>query len=122
LAATASMLARCAGDKSVGGEGPKKYFDVVERLLRDQNDWAEEEYIQPLMTFATKQLGFTNEKFKACLTNRDLLHKLSDARSGAKMKVKIDAIPIFFINGNRQKNYLSMEQMVKLIDPLLKKM
>jgi protein-disulfide isomerase len=63
LAAAASMLARCAGDA-----GDDKYFNAVEKLLRQQTDWAES-YIQPLMTFATKQLDFTNEKFNACLAN-----------------------------------------------------
>jgi protein-disulfide isomerase len=111
LAAAASMLARCAGDE--------RYFDVVETLLRQQNDWVEER-IQPLMTFATKHLGFTNESFNACLTDTQLFEHLKNARKRASDIFKVSSTPTFFVNGKKQSGYKSIKEMTKLIEPYLR--
>jgi protein-disulfide isomerase len=111
LAAAASMLARCAGDD--------RYFAVVQRLMGQQDEWLAER-IQPLMTFATKQLGFTNDSFKACVTDGQLVQYLKNARDRASKIFQVRATPTFFINGKIQIGYKSIKEMINLIEPYVK--
>jgi protein-disulfide isomerase len=111
LAAAASMLAR-----SVGND---RYFFVIETLFRQQRQWVTDR-IQPLMTLATKELGFTEQSFKASLANQELLDAIKAARDRASKVFEVDATPTFFINGTKVRSYQTMKQMERLIDPLLK--
>ena len=55
LAAAASMLARSVAED--------RYFDVIEALFRQQRQWVANR-IEPLMTLATKELGFTEQQLQ----------------------------------------------------------
>jgi protein-disulfide isomerase len=100
IAAGAFMLARCAGND--------KYFAVVD--LKP---------LAPLLA-TVKQAGFTEESFKACLANQKVLDGIEWVRNRAADKFKVDSTPTFFINGKKQSGALSMEELDKAIQPLLK--
>src|SRR5262249_4466267 len=110
-AVIASMLAR-----SVGKD---RYFFVIETLFRQQRQWVANR-IQPLMTLATKEFGFTEQSFKASLANQELLDAIQAARDRANKVFWVELIPTFFINGRKVSSYQTMKQMEQLIDPLLK--
>ena len=111
VAAGAFMLARCAGND--------KFFAVVDLLFRTQRTWAVEKPLGPLLA-TVKQVGFTEDSFKQCLSNQKVLDGIEWVRNRASDKFKVDSTPTFFINGQVQKGAASFEEMEKLIAPFLK--
>lgn len=114
LAAAASMLARCSADTDAD-----KYFALTDTLFRQQRTWAVEKPLPPLMTIA-KQAGFTEQTFNACLSNQKVLDGIESIRQRAIKQFKVQSTPTFFINGTMQAGALSIDEMAKAIDPLLK--
>lgn len=114
LAAAVFMLARCSGEKD-----SSKYFAMIDTMFRQQRTWAIEKPIPPLMAI-TKQAGFTEESFNACLANQKILDGIEAVRKRAVDVFKVDSTPTFFINGAKFPGALTIEDMAKHIDPLLK--
>ncbi|MFN3656454.1 MAG: DsbA family protein [Pseudolabrys sp.] len=114
LAAATFMLARCAGEKD-----PSKYFALVDTLFVQQRTWAVEKPVPPLMAIA-KQAGFTEQTFNACLSNQKILDGIESVRQRAIKVFKVQSTPTFFINGTAYPGALSIDEMAKIIDPLVK--
>jgi protein-disulfide isomerase len=112
LAAMASMLARCGGDTD-------KDLQLIDTLFKQQNKWMVRNPVKPLFGLAQKA-GFTEQSFKACLSNQELLTGLEQARDRAADQLGVDSTPTFFINGAVLRGAASIEEMAKLIDPYLK--
>jgi protein-disulfide isomerase len=111
LAAGASMLARCA-DK-------EKFFPLIETLFQMQRTWAVEKPIPALMAIA-KQAGFSEQSFNACLSDQKMLEALQAEQKRATDKFKVNSTPTLFINGRMQKGGATIDDLAKVIDPLLK--
>ncbi len=114
LAAAVFMLARCAGETDSG-----KYFSLVDTMFRQQRTWAVEKPLAPLLTIA-KQAGFTEKSFNDCLSNQKILDGIESIRQRAVNQFKVDSTPSFFINGTFYPGALTIEDMAKAIDPLIK--
>jgi protein-disulfide isomerase len=114
LAAAASMLARCAGEKD-----KDKYFALIDTLFRQQRTWAIDKPLPPLLAIA-KQAGFTQQSFEACLANQPILDGIESVRNRAAEVFKVDSTPTFFINGAIYKGALEYDAMAKLIDAQIK--
>jgi protein-disulfide isomerase len=114
LATAAFMLARCAGKLD-----STKYFTMVDTLFRQQDTWAVQHPIPPLLNIA-KQAGFTEESFGKCLDDDELLKNVEKVRQRAIDKFKVQSTPTFFINGTSHEGALTIDEMAKIIDPLLK--
>ena len=112
LAAGAFMLARCAGKD--------KYFPLVETLFQQQRNWVVQKPIEPLFAIA-KQAGFTQQTLRRLPA---ATRRCSTASSGcaraAPRSSRSNSTPTFFINGKIFKGALSIEDLAKAIDPLLK--
>jgi protein-disulfide isomerase len=115
LAAAAFMLARCAGK-----DDSSRYFAMVETMFKQQRTWAVEKPIPPMMAIA-KQAGFTEQSFDACLANQQILDGIEKVRQRAIKQFKVESTPTFFVNGIKVTGALSIEDMAKVIDPMLKK-
>ncbi len=112
LAAAASMLARCAGDKS---------YDVVSALFKSQEQWA---FVQgnpvPALFKVAEGAGFTKESFDKCLTDQKLLEGITATRDRANKSFAVNSTPTFFINGKRfEGNPSQVEAFAKVIDQLV---
>jgi protein-disulfide isomerase len=114
LAAAAFMLARCAGEKD-----SSKYFAMIDTLFRQQRQWAIEKPIPPLFAIS-KQAGFTEKTFDACLANQKMLDGIESVRQRAVSKFKVESTPTFFINGTAYPGALEIGEMAKLIDAQIK--
>ena len=114
LAAAAFMLARCSGETD-----SSKYFTMVDTMFRQQRVWAVEKPLPPLLALA-KQAGFTQATFETCLQNQKLLDGIEAVRNRATDKFKVQSTPSFFINGTLFAGALTIEDMAKQIEPLLK--
>jgi protein-disulfide isomerase len=107
-ALAAFMVARCA---------PKeKYFPLVDIFFNTQQDWLKD----PLagLTKISQQAGITKEQFDACLKNEAVAKQILDVRKKGE-SFGVTSIPTFFINGKLMKGESSIEEMKKVIDPLL---
>jgi protein-disulfide isomerase len=110
-AAAAFMLARCAP------EG--QYFPMVDVLFKQQMQWAAAQDAEAPLLQIAKLAGFTQESFKACLTNQQLLDDLNATRDRGEKEFGVTATPTFFIDGKKYVGALSVEQMSAIIDGLL---
>jgi protein-disulfide isomerase len=111
LAVAASMLARCAG-----GEKSMAMIDV---LFASQDKWAVRDPIPPLLQIA-KQAGFTQASFDTCLKDQKLYNDILAVRERGSKEFKVESTPTLFVNGKLQKGGATIEELDKLIQPLLK--
>jgi protein-disulfide isomerase len=112
IAAGASMLARCA-DKD-------KFYPMIETLFQLQRQWAVEKPIPPLMAIA-KQAGFSEQSFNTCLSDQKMLDQIQAEQKRASEKFGVNSTPTIFVNGKKQVGGVSIEDLAKVIDPMLPK-
>lgn len=112
LAAAAFMLARCAPED--------KYFDMVGLFFEQQAAWTRTDQPVDALFNLSKQVGFTQESFKQCLTNQSLLDGVNAVKDRGADKFKVNATPTFFVNGQRVKDFQSVDAVDKTLAPLLK--
>ena len=112
LAAAVSMLTRCS---------PKdKYFDMMSLFYEQQATWVRSDNPVDALFTLSKQAGFTQESFKACLTDQKLLDSITQTRERAADKFKVDGTPAFFVNGRPSKGIATKEDLDKALAPFLK--
>jgi protein-disulfide isomerase len=112
LAAAGFMLAHCAGDG--------KYFPMVDLLFAQQKTWTQTDKPVDVLLSLSKQAGFTQESFEACLKNQSIYDGVNAVRKSGTEKFKVDSTPTFFINGRKATGNLTVKQLEDLIEPLLK--
>ena len=111
LAAAGFMVARCAG--------PEKRDAVVELLYRQQKTWAVPSDPAKALLNVLKQAGFTQESFDACLKDAKLYDAVLKTREIASEKLKVESTPTFFINGKKEPGSIPLDQLDKLLEPLI---
>ena len=111
LAAGAFMLARCAGKD--------RYFPLVETLFQQQRQWTVQKPLEPLFAIV-RQAGFTQQTFDACLRDQKMLDGIEWVRQRGSEKFKVESTPTFFINGKVFRGAMTIDEIAKAIDPLLK--
>jgi protein-disulfide isomerase len=112
LAAAVFMLARCAPED--------KYFDMVSLFFEQQTAWTRTDQPVDALFNLSKQVGFTQESFRQCLTNQGLLDGVNAVKDRGAEQFKVNATPTFFVNGQRVKDFQSIEAVDKTLAPLLK--
>ncbi len=113
-AAGASMLARCAANGDA-----QKYFDATAMLFKEQQ--ALVEHTTDTLKEVGGKFGMSEEAVEACVKDNALLDKLKADQDFAYDKLKVDATPTFFVNGERVKGSMSFEEFEKKLAPLLKR-
>src|SRR5437588_4427531 len=111
LAVAAAMLARCAGGA--------KSIALIDVLFNSQDRWAVRDPIPALMQIA-KQAGFTQATFEECLKDQKLYDNIVAMRERGSKDYKVESTPTLFVNGKMQKGGVSIEELEKLMAPLLK--
>jgi len=113
-AAGASMLARCAANGDA-----QKYFDAVAMLFKQQQELVEN--TTDTLKAVGDKFGMSGDAVETCEKDNTLLDKLKSDQDFAYDKLKVDATPTFFINGERVKGSMSFEEFEKKLAPLLKR-
>lgn len=103
------MLARCAEDK---------YYPMLDAIFGQQQSWAQDPY-NGLLRIA-RQAGFSQEKFDACLKDQKLAEEIQAVAQRGNEQFKVESTPTFFINGKKYVGALSMPELEKILEPLLK--
>ncbi len=111
LATAAFMLARCNGNE--------KYYPMVDLLFTQQKSWSGTANPAESLLATVKQAGFTQESFEACLKNQSIYDAVNAVRDRAEKVFGVDSTPTFFINGQKQSGALSIEELDKILTPLL---
>jgi protein-disulfide isomerase len=113
LALFGAQLARC-----IAKGDPQKFFGAIDVLFASQDGWANNAPIEPLKR-VTKQLGMTDQEFEACAGNETIGNGIIATRDYAYDRLKVNATPSFFINGQLLQGESSLEDFAKIIDPML---
>ncbi|MBV8564375.1 MAG: DsbA family protein [Methylobacteriaceae bacterium] len=113
LAALGFMLARCSGTDD-------KRTALVDLMFDQQKNWAFVDKPIQALSDLVKQAGFTQDSFDACMQNKDLYDKINQVRDRAAEKFGVDATPTFFINGKKQAGEITVDELEKMLDPLVK--
>lgn len=110
-ATAAFMLARCAPED--------RYFPMIEVFFKQQQQWAGAADGEAALLQIAKLAGFTQESFKACLTNQQVLDDVRATMERGSTEFGVNATPTFFINGQKYAGALSVDEMSAIIDKLL---
>lgn len=110
-ATAAFMLARCAPEE--------RYFPMIDVFFKQQQQWATAPDGKEALLQIAKLAGFTQESFKACLTNQQLLDDVRATMERGSEEFGVNATPTFFINGQKYAGALSVDEMSAIIDKLL---
>jgi protein-disulfide isomerase len=113
LATAAFMLARAAGSD-------ERRTALVDLLFDKQQEWAFVDKPIEALAGLVKQAGISQQQFEDTLKNKDLYDKVNQMRDRAGEKFGVDATPTFFINGKKVSGEMSVADLEKLIDPLVK--
>jgi len=111
LATAGFMLARCDGDS--------KYYPITDLLFDNQGAWAFTSKPLDALQQMMKQAGFSKEKFEACLKDQKLYDAVNAVRKRAEETFKVNSTPTFFINGQRISGAVSIDEIEKIIKPIL---
>jgi protein-disulfide isomerase len=111
LAMAGFMLARC------DGEG--KYYPITDLLFDQQRNWAFTEKPLDALRGMMRQAGFSQEKFDTCLKDQKLYDAVNAVKNRGTEQFKVDSTPTFFINGQRHAGNMSIDELEKIIKPLL---
>jgi protein-disulfide isomerase len=103
------MLARCAGDK---------YFPMLDAIFEQQQSWAQDPYNGFLRI--ARQAGLSEERFESCLKDQKLAEAIQEVAIRGNKEFKVESTPTFFINGKKYAGSLSVAELEKILEPLLK--
>lgn len=110
-ATAAAMLARCAPEV--------RYFPMLEMFCKQQKQWAYAEDGEAALFQLAKLAGFTQESFRACLTNQQILNDVRATVERGSQDFGVIGTPTFFINGHKYSGMLTFEEMSAIIDTFL---
>ena len=111
LATAGFMLARC--------DTEAKYYPITDLLFEQQKNWAFSEKPLDALRQLMRQAGFSQEKFEACLQDQKLYDAVNAVKNRGVEMFKVDSTPTFFINGQRHPGSLSIDEIEKIIKPVL---
>jgi len=111
LARAAIMLARCAP--------PEKFFPTIDVMFELQDNWAFVDDPGTALVKILQPMGFTNDSVKTCLNDQKILDGVNWVQDRGEKKFGIKGTPTFFFNGQRQVGELTIEDIDKIIAPML---
>lgn len=108
LALGASMIARCVERD--------RYFEVLDRLFREQSQWARSEDPRAALAAIAKSEGLSEAAFNACLGNGKLMTGLRTQADEAAKEHAIRSTPTFLVNGDRVEGTVPYDRFKDIID------
>lgn len=107
----ASIMARCAG--------AKRYFAFVDMFFKKQKSWySAEDPFQALVKIA-RLGGLSGSAVKACSEDKTLGDAIIQTRLDGEQKHEVTSTPSFVIDDKVYRGALTLEEIEKIIIPLL---
>jgi protein-disulfide isomerase len=111
LATAGFMLARA--------DNSARYYPITDLLFETQQSWAFVPKPLDALSQSMRQAGFSQEKFEATLRDQKLYDAVNAVKNRGADKFKVDSTPTFFVNGQRIKGAASIDELEKIIKPIL---
>src|SRR5499427_2183224 len=109
----ASMAAEAAGEQG-------HYWEMHDALFEYQMQWASSPNPEAMFIAMASRIGLNQNAFMQALRSPELQQRILKDVERAQ-EAKIDAVPTFFINGERQHIKLSMDDFVQTVESHLHK-
>lgn len=109
-AGNAAIISRC-GDQ-------KRSFKLIHLFLTNQRKWVSQEVRLDAIYSVAKKSGLTRAEFDRCLADEELIAGLKWVKDRGR-KLGVSGTPTFFINGQKVRKPLTIEEMRQLISPHL---
>jgi protein-disulfide isomerase len=111
LATAGFMLARA--------DNSARYYPITDMLFETQQSWAFVNKPLDALAQTMRQAGFSQEKFETTLRDQKLYDAINAVKNRGADKFKVDSTPTFFVNGQRIKGAASIDELEKIIKPIL---
>jgi protein-disulfide isomerase len=98
-----------------------KYYPFIKVLLSMQENWVLSGKVKEKLLTIANVGGFSKEEFDACFAQKSNEDLVLSIRKAAEEELKVDVIPIFFINGKEVRGAGKAEDLIKVIDEQLQK-
>jgi protein-disulfide isomerase len=118
-ALVAAMFAQCQADDN-GGSG-EKYLETIKAIFKTQDSWAFDEKFTDKLESIAQLDGMSSERFKKCVTNKDLQDRILRDRMAAAKLLQLHSVPTFFINGEVMEGFIDYKTLKKIIEEKLNK-
>ena len=106
------MLARC--------DGEAKYYPITDLLFDQQSAWAFSKKPLDALQQMMRQAGFSKEKFESLLAGfKSFMTLWTRCPERGEEKFKVSSTPTLFINGQRVSGNMSIDELEKILKPLL---
>jgi len=113
-----NSMAAAKAAEAAGEQG--HYWEMHDALFDNQAQWAERPDPKPFFAALANRIGINGNLLVQTMESPQVQERiLKDVERGDN--VKIDAVPTFFINGEREHIKLSMEDFVQVIEAHLHK-
>jgi protein-disulfide isomerase len=112
LGLRAHMLARCAG--------PERRVGFMDVLFKQQKTWASAPDPIKALQQVAKIGGIGEADFNACMTSKSAEEAVLKNRMEGEQKDKVTSTPTLFVNGQKYTGNRNVEELSKVLDPLLK--
>ena len=106
----ATIALRCAS--------ADKYFVLYDKFMRQQAAWVSQEVRPEAVLGVAAQVGMTRTQFDSCRENRGMIAKLNAIKERGRM-LGVVGTPNFFVEGTLVKSVIGIEEIRKMVDPIL---
>ncbi|HMR30060.1 MAG TPA: DsbA family protein [Geminicoccaceae bacterium] len=111
LALQAAVLAHCAGDD--------RYFKFLDAMFASQMTWARAADPVSALKQLAKLGGLSEAEADACLADRAMQDGVLQARLDGEQKFDVSSTPTLIIDGKTYKGGRDIDEISKVIDPLI---
>ncbi len=108
----ATIALRCAA--------PDKYFELYDKLMRQQKRWVSQEVRREPIFQVARQVGLSRERFNACFADKSLSARLNQIKERGRT-LGVIGTPNFFVNGRLYKRRLTTKDIHSLVQEALAK-
>ena len=111
LAFAAAMIARCAG--------PKRHFELFDRLYHSQDNWARSEKPRAALVAIARFSGLSIEDVDQCLNSDELAKGIQGTSQNAQDLYSISSTPTFILDGKKIQGALNYDDFKDVLDKAL---
>lgn len=108
-----------AGFMLARADNSARYYPITDLLFETQKSWTSAPKPLDALRQTMKQAGFSQEKFDAILRDQTLYAGVLAVKERAEKMFKVESTPTFFVNGQRVVGAVKLEELEKIIKPML---
>ena len=90
-------------------------------MFAQQKNWAFVNKPVEALAGTVKQAGISQAAFETCLKDQKLYDQVNQVRDEASKRFNVDATPTFYVNGVKHPGEMTVDELDKVLRPLLPK-